>query len=71
MAGVGGAIEGVLGGRISRDFGDPVPIAGTVLRLTDGDYVNEGPMMHGLPMSLGRTAVIGVGPVRIIVTTAC
>jgi microcystin degradation protein MlrC len=70
-SGVGGAIDGCLGGRISRDFGTPVPFAGTVLRLTDGNYVNAGPMMHGLPMSLGRTAVIGVGQVSIIVTTAC
>jgi len=70
-AGVGGAVEGMLGGRISGDFGAPVPFAGTVLRLTDGDYVNAGPMMHGLPMSLGPTAVIGVGQVSIIVTTAC
>lgn len=70
-AGVGGAVEGTLGGRISGEFGAPVPFAGTVLRLTDGDYVNAGPMMHGLPMSLGPTAVIGVGSVSIVVTTAC
>lgn len=70
-AGAGGAIAGTLGGRISTDFGDPVPFEGTVLRLTDGDYVNTGPMMHGLPMSLGPTAVIGIGQVQVIVTTAC
>ncbi len=70
-AGEGGAIEGTLGGRMSRDFGPPVPFAGTVRRLTDGDYVNSGPMMHGLPMSLGPTAVIRIGRVEVIVTTAC
>lgn len=70
-AGEGAAIEGVLGGRISGDFGTPVPFAGTVLRLTDGDYVNTGPMMRGLPMSLGRTALIGIGQVQVVVTTAC
>lgn len=70
-AGVGGSVCGTLGGRISRDFGDPVPFEGRVLRLTDGDYVNTGPMMHGLPMSVGPTAVIGIGPVSVIVTSAC
>lgn len=70
-AGVGGSVAGILGGRISRDFGPPVPFEGKVLRLTDGDYVNSGPMMHGLPMSLGPTAVIGIGRIRVIVTTAC
>ena len=70
-AGEGGAVEGTLGGRISRDFGPPVPFAGTVRRLTDGNYVNSGPMMHGLPMSLGPTAVIDVGNVGVIVTAAC
>lgn len=70
-AGIGSPLEGTLGGRISGDFGAPVPFAGTVLRLTDGDYVNAGPMMQGLPMSLGPTAVIAVGHVSIIVTTAC
>lgn len=70
-AGVGGMVEGTLGGRISADFGPPVPIRGQVLRLTDGNFVNTGPMMRGLPMALGPTAVIGVGAVSIIVTTAC
>ena len=64
-------VEGTLGGRISADFGPPVPICGRVLRLTDGNFVNTGPMMRGLPMALGPTAVIGVGAVSIIVTTAC
>ncbi|BCB17801.1 M81 family metallopeptidase [Bosea sp. ANAM02] len=70
-AGEGAAISGTLGGRISAEFGPPVPFSGTVLRLTDGHYVNSGPMMRGLPMTLGPTAVIGIGQVRVIVTTAC
>lgn len=70
-AGEGAAISGTLGGRISTDFGSPVPFSGTVLKLTDGHYANSGPMMRGLPMSLGPTAVIGIGQIRVIVTTAC
>jgi microcystin degradation protein MlrC len=70
-AGDGGAISGTLGGRITKDFGEPVPFSGRVLKLTDGHYINSGPMMNGLPMSLGPTALIGIGPIQVIVTTAC
>jgi microcystin degradation protein MlrC len=70
-AGEGAAISGALGGRISADFGPPVAFSGTVAALTDGNYVNTGAMMRGLPMSLGPTAVIAIGAVRVIVTTAC
>ncbi len=42
-----------------------------MLTLTDGRYANQGPVMRGLPMSLGPTAVIAVGSIRIIVTTEC
>jgi microcystin degradation protein MlrC len=31
----------------------------TVLRLTDGSFVHDGPMNRGVASSLGRTAVLG------------
>lgn len=68
-AGVGGPISGTLGARFSDTFGAPVPFSGTVLRLTDGNFVNRGPMGHGVPVSLGPTAVIGIGTVQVIVTS--
>ena len=43
-AGEGGAIEGTLGGRLTHDFGEPVPFRGRVERLTDGRYRNRGPI---------------------------
>ncbi len=70
-AGEGAPIAGTLGGRISTSFGAPVPFSGRVLKITDGKYVNRGPVMQGLPMALGTTALIAVDTIRIIVTTEC
>lgn len=69
--GVGGRIEGTLGGRLTDAFGPPVRFEGEVLRLTDGQFRNRGPMMNGLAVSLGPTALIGIGPVQVIVTSLC
>lgn len=70
-AGVGGAIAGTLGGRLTADFGLPVPFEGTVLKLTDGLFRNRGPMMNGLTVSVGPTALIGIETVQVIVTSLC
>jgi microcystin degradation protein MlrC len=70
-AGIGEAVEGTLGGRLSDAFGPPVPVRGTVLTLTDGNFVNQGPLMRGLPVALGPTALVGIGTVQVIVTSRC
>lgn len=70
-AGLGGVVEGRLGGRLTDAFGPPVPVRGEVVTLSDGRYVNDGPMMAGLPADVGPSAVIAVGPVRIAVTSLC
>ncbi|MGE0723539.1 MAG: M81 family metallopeptidase [Alphaproteobacteria bacterium] len=70
-SGVGGTIEGTLGGRITPAFGPPVPFRGQVLRLTDGRFRNSGPMMHNLAIDVGPTALIETAGVRVIVTTGC
>lgn len=70
-AGPGGALSGTLGGRLTRDYGEPVPFAGTVSLLTDGRFRNRGPMLGGMAVELGPTAVIAIGQVRVIVTSRC
>lgn len=71
VAGVGAAIDIALGGKIDRLHGDPLPCTATVQHLTDGRYVNSGPMMTGLQVDMGPAAVLAVGdpPVRVIVTS--
>mgnify|MGYP001793432314 CR=1 FL=1 len=70
-AGRGAKLDVALGGRCDRRFGAPVSCEAEVLRLTDGRFVNAGPMERGLPVDLGPTAVLKVGPLRVIVTSGC
>ncbi|MHA1599261.1 MAG: M81 family metallopeptidase [Alphaproteobacteria bacterium] len=70
-AGVGADMECRLGGRLVADYGAPVPAVARVLRLTDGRFVNRGPMERGLPVNLGPTAVLEVSGIQVIITSAC
>ena len=69
--GEGALLEAKLGGRITDAFGPPVPVKARVLRLTDGKFRNLGPMEHNLPVDLGRTAVLDVDGIQVIVTESC
>jgi microcystin degradation protein MlrC len=70
-AGLGASLDCALGGRLSHQFGEPVQATGVVETLTQGRFVNHGPMEKGLVVELGPTAVIRVGGMRIIVTSRC
>jgi microcystin degradation protein MlrC len=59
-AGEGAEIETLLGAKTDERHGYPIPIKATVLRLTNGDFVYEGPMDRGVHDTLGRTAVLSV-----------
>lgn len=69
--GCGAAMSVRLGGRVSQAFGPPVEASVRVLRLTDGSFRNTGPMSTGLPVSLGRTAVLDSDGIQIVVTESC
>ena len=71
QAGVGATIEAKLGGRVTLDFGLPVPATAKVLKLTDGKFRNEGPYEHNLPADVGRTVLLEVGAIRVIATESC
>jgi microcystin degradation protein MlrC len=68
-AGVGATIEVRLGGKTDRLHGEPFPWRAHVRLLGDGFYVNDGPMMAGLSVDLGPTAVIVAQGVEVLVTT--
>jgi microcystin degradation protein MlrC len=68
-AGPGAAIDCAFGGRLSGHYGAPVRATGVVERLTDGRFVNAGPMEKGLAVDLGPSAVIRVGEIRIVVAS--
>jgi microcystin degradation protein MlrC len=57
-AGVGGQISVELGGKRDSWHGAPVPVEATVVSISDGNFVYEGPMNHGVADSFGKTAVL-------------
>lgn len=69
--GEGAPISALLGGRIAPDFGAPVRFEGVVRRLTDGQFRNTGPMERGMPVNLGRTAVLQSGAMQIVISETC
>jgi len=70
-AGIGASLDRRLGGRLSRDFGSPMPATLRVRRLTDGRFHNRGPMERGLAVDLGRSCVLDIGSIAVIVTETC
>lgn len=69
-AGIGATLARHLGATITEAFGRPVILDVEVERLTEGRFVNEGPMERGAPVDLGATCVLRAGKLRII-CTAC
>jgi len=67
-AGVGNRIELSVGGKTDRVHGDPVSLTGYVKTISDGTFVHKGPMGRGRVGNMGRTVVLKVGGVEVIVT---
>ena len=68
QAGVGNTVVLNVGGKTIPMHGDPVALTGYVKTISDGQFVYKGPMGRGVRSSLGRTAVVKVGGVEIILT---
>lgn len=70
-AGVGARVTVKLGGKTSMPAlglqGRPLEVTGTVRRITDGRYKITGPMMTGLTISHGLSAVLDTGAAEILV----
>ncbi len=71
-AGVGAEVTLPVGGRtdmpsIQRE-GRPLTVTGTVRAITDGRFVVTGPMATGVSVSMGRTVVLDLGKVRIVIS---
>jgi microcystin degradation protein MlrC len=70
-AGMGATLACQLGGRLVPEFGAPMSVVARVLRLTEGRFVNRGPMEQGLGVDLGPTALLEIAGIQVIVTSAC
>ena len=67
-AGVGNRVQLNVGGKTDTQHGSPIALAGYVKTLSDGRFTLKGPMGRGTAGNMGRTAVIEVGGVEIILT---
>ena len=67
-AGVGNRVQLNVGGKTDTQHGAPVALTGDVKTLSDGKFTLKGPMGRGTAGNMGRTAVIQVGGVEIILT---
>ncbi|NLD53451.1 MAG: M81 family metallopeptidase [Burkholderiaceae bacterium] len=71
-AGVGARVTLPVGGRVDMPTigrkGKPLTLTGTVRAITDGQFTVTGPMMTGVRVSCGRTAVLDTGPLQLVVS---
>ena len=66
----GATVSVRLGGKVDPEIGGgPLELTGTLVSVSDGDYVGDGPMIGGLRASWGPCAVLRVGDIEILVTT--
>jgi microcystin degradation protein MlrC len=69
-AGVGAAIDIHLGATHGAAFGAAVPVRARVRALTEGRFVNTGPMERGAEVDVGAGVVLDVDGITVVVTTA-
>jgi len=67
-AGVGGTMRTTVGGKVDDRHGAPVTVSGIVRAITDGRYVNTGSYMTGAVVEMGRSAVVQVGGIELLLT---
>ena len=60
-AGVGATIEATLGGKVDDLHGAPVQTSAYVRAITDGVFINDGPLGTGSESKLGLTVVLEIG----------
>ncbi len=67
QAGPGARIQVRLGGKISPLSGPPIEAEATVVTLSNGLYRNKGPMLQGLLIDAGLTAVLDLGGIEVVI----
>jgi microcystin degradation protein MlrC len=65
--GVGGSMKTAIGGKTDSLHGPPIEVTGYVETVTDGTFVHKGPMGTGSKGHIGRSVVLKVDGVQLIV----
>jgi microcystin degradation protein MlrC len=67
---VGERVQIELGGKTDPLYGGgPLSLEGELVSVSDGNFVGDGPMIHGLHGSFGPSAVLSIGSIEILVVT--
>jgi len=66
--GVGGSVTMKIGGKTDELHGDPLEVTGYIKLISDGRFVVKGPMGTGTVTNLGRTVVLKVDDIDVILT---
>ena len=66
-AGIGKTLRVSLGGHIDPQFGAPIETEAVVQSISDGLFINDGPMGKGTKSEMGPTAVLRIGGIEVIV----
>ena len=67
--GIGAHLEGPIGASIDARFCGPIHVSGVVEHLSEGQFTARGPAFHGRTFSMGKTAVLTIGELRIVIAT--
>ncbi len=67
IAGVGSSIQICLGGKTEVVHGEPLKVQARVRTITDGIFVNKGPMRRGFQENMGRSVVLEINGIEVIV----
>lgn len=67
-AGVRSRVALLVGGKTDRLHGEPIALTAIVRRIADGIYRNRGPMRDGLVDDMGRTVVLDVDGLTLVLT---
>lgn len=66
----GGTVTLDIGGKVDPAFGGPpLKLTGQIIRLSDGVYTGDGPILGGITHSFGPTAVFRTGGIDVLVVT--
>jgi microcystin degradation protein MlrC len=67
-AGAGSSVDLILGGKIDDLHGRSLETSAYVETISDGKYINHGPMHAGVQVDLGRSAVVRIDGVQVLVS---
>jgi microcystin degradation protein MlrC len=67
-AGVGGKLTLDLGGKTDDRHGEPLRVTAYVRLISDGSFIQTGPMATGVRADMGKTAVLVANGVEVVVT---